>query len=398
MATLQQAQQHDRRPAGVAAALFLCLFAAQAALIALAPVLASVARDFSVSTAAAGQLRTVAGLAAGITALWIGRASSRIGLRDLLLAGAALLAAASLASAVAPTFALLAAAQLLVGAAAAALVTGGTTAVAEWAAPEQRSRVLSWMLTGPPAAWIVGMPLIGYLGQASWRYAWVALPFTAALLAAVVLLRRPRSTPAPRRGGLGPALRDPEIARWAAGELLAIAAWLGTLVYAGALFTESYGTSLTVTGGVLAAGAAAYAAGNLAARRAVERDPRRVLVRAALGLAAAVVLFGVLRLGVAVSAGLFATAAALAGARTLAGNAAGLAVAPERRMGAMSARSAVNQFGYFIGSAVAGAALAAFGYAGVGVAAGVLLVAAAAALVRNPLPLPVVRRIGITQV
>jgi hypothetical protein len=47
------------RERSVSAVLFLCLFAAQLGLIALSPVLVEVAGDFGVSTAAAGQLRTV---------------------------------------------------------------------------------------------------------------------------------------------------------------------------------------------------------------------------------------------------------------------------------------------------------------------------------------------------
>ena len=49
----------DRRDAG------LCLAASQAALLTFTPILASVASDFGVSTATAGQLRTVSGLTAG---------------------------------------------------------------------------------------------------------------------------------------------------------------------------------------------------------------------------------------------------------------------------------------------------------------------------------------------
>jgi hypothetical protein len=45
----------------VSVALFLCLFAGQAALITMSPVLADAASDLHVSTAAAGQLRTIAG-------------------------------------------------------------------------------------------------------------------------------------------------------------------------------------------------------------------------------------------------------------------------------------------------------------------------------------------------
>ena len=96
----------------VTGALFLCLFAAQAALIAMSPVLADAASDLHVATAAAGQLRTITGLAAGITALGLGAVAARVGLGRQLLAASALLAVGSLASAAAPTFALLAVALI----------------------------------------------------------------------------------------------------------------------------------------------------------------------------------------------------------------------------------------------------------------------------------------------
>ena len=79
----------------VARSLFLALFAAQAAAIVVSPVLGRVAADLDVSTATAGQLRTVSGLAA----------------------------AGSLASAAAPTFAALAVAQIAIGVGIAALVS-----------------------------------------------------------------------------------------------------------------------------------------------------------------------------------------------------------------------------------------------------------------------------------
>ena len=88
------------------------------------------------------------------------------------------------------------------------------------------------------------MPLIGALGERSWRYGWLALPLAAAVAAAILVAARAgqppaRSRPARARAVLG----DRTLARWLASELLANAAWAGTLVYAGALFAESYGTS-----------------------------------------------------------------------------------------------------------------------------------------------------------
>ena len=166
-----------RRPTGVggyrtiSAVLFLCLFAGQAGTIALSPVLAEVAADLDVSTALAGQLRTIAGLVAAVTALALGRLGARVGLGRQLLAGSILLAVGSLASAAAPGIGLLAAAQIPVGAAIGILTTAGTLAAAEWVPAERRTATLSWALIGQPAAWLVGMPLLGVAGEQSWRYA-----------------------------------------------------------------------------------------------------------------------------------------------------------------------------------------------------------------------------------
>jgi len=370
--------------ARVGAILFLCLFASQAGLIALAPVLAQVASDLNVSTATAGQLRTASGLAAGITALALATPARQLSLRNLLVAGAGLLAFASLASAAASSFVVLALAQLVVGLAVGVLITAGTAAAAEWALPEHRTRVLSWALIGNPAAWIVGMPAIGLVGEASWRYVWLALPLPAAVAAAFAVSRGPSSSPNPvDGGGVLAALREPRVARWALGELLANSAWIGLLVYAGALFTESYGTSPALTGLVLAAAAAAFVAGNLTFRRHAAADPRPLLVLLALAMAALVPLVGAIRPNEAVSAVLLSATAFLGGARTLLGNAFGLQAAPERRVALMATRAAANQFGYFLGSGVGGVALATAGYSGLGLVLGLLFAAAAASLTRR---------------
>jgi predicted MFS family arabinose efflux permease len=362
-------------------ALFLCLFAGQAALIVMAPVLADAASDLHVSTAAAGQLRTVTGLAAGITALVLGVVAGRVGLGRQLLAASALLAIASIASAAAPTFALLALAQLPVGIAVAVLTTAGTLAAGEWVAPELRTRTLSWALVGQPAAWIVGMPLVGVLGARSWRYGWLALPLAGAVAAAILISTRSRQPPARSRpAGMHAALADRALARWLGSELLANAAWAGTLVYAGALFAESYGTSTKLTGGLLAVAAVAYVAGNLICRRLVGKEPRRMLVLLATLLAVTDGLFGTARTGIATSTALFASAAVVAGGRTLVASAFALAAAPEIRTAVTGLRAATMQFGYFAGSIAGGAALAVGGYDALGVTMGAFFLAAAVML------------------
>ena len=258
------------------------------------------------------------------------------------------------------------------------ITTSATLAAAEWVAPELRTRTLSWTLVGQPAAWIVGMPLAGLLGEHSWRYAWLALPFAAALVAAGLVASRRSERPSP----VAPvparaALADPTVGRWLAAELLANAAWAGTLVYAGALFAQSYGTSSGETGCLLALAAVAYVAGNLASRRLVDTEAKPTLLAFTLVLALLDALFGLARPGIAASAVLFAGASLAAGGRTLVTSSFALGLAPDVRPAATSLRAASMQLGYFIGALVGGAALALGGYGALGAGMGTLFLGAA---------------------
>jgi predicted MFS family arabinose efflux permease len=369
----------------VAVALFLCFFAAQAGAITLSPSLAQVAQDLGVSTAVAGQLRTITGLAAGGTALAVNVFGRRVGLRRQLLCGAFLLALGSLASAAAPGVQLLAVAQVPVGAGIGILTTAGALAAAEWVPAERRAATLSWALIGQPAGWIVGMPLVGAAAERSWRIAWLVFPLIAAILAAAAVAGRrgaPSASAAP--ACLRAALAAPGLGRWLVAEALTNTAWAGTLVYSGALFAQSYDVSSAETGVVLAFGAGAYVSGNLALRRVADREPRRPLVALTMALAAATTLFGALRPSLAVSAALFAAAAFAAGGRTFLSSAFGLAAPLELRPGATAMRAASMQFGYFTGSLAAGAALALDGYAAFGATIGVIFLSAALVLGHAP--------------
>jgi predicted MFS family arabinose efflux permease len=229
------------------------------------------------------------------------------------------------------------------------------------------------------------MPLIGLVGERSWRYGWLVLPLAAALAAALLLAPRAGGRPAASRPvRTRDAIHDPTIARWLASELLANTGWAGTLVFAGALFTEAYGTSPGLTGCLLSLAAGAYVGGNLASRRLVQREPRRVLLVLASFLALADGLFGIARVGVAASSVLLASAAFLAGARTLVASAFALSTPPDLRPTITGLRAATMQLGYFAGSLVGGAALATGGYSALGGAMGLCFLGAASVLVRQP--------------
>jgi predicted MFS family arabinose efflux permease len=356
--------------------LFLALFASQAGVLVLSPILSDVAEDFGVSIAAAAQLRIFAAPLAAVVALLAGRALVRFSPRALLGAGSALLAVGSVASAAAPTFTLLALAQVPMWAGIATLVAAGVAGAAAWSPPERRTRVVAHALAGPPAAWIAGMPLIGVVAEVHWRLAFVALPLPAALLAGLAVAGRPRDVPLAGRGtSLGGLLRIPLARRWALGELLANSAWAGTLVFSGALLTEEYGLSTTATGFALGGIAVAYLLANQRAGRMRQERARRVMLVCSAAASIAVALNWGFTPGVAVTLVFFSLSSLFAATRTVAGTVYGFTVAGElgREVGVV--RAVTTQIGYLAGSLLGGAAIAVAGFAGLGLVVGGLFLA-----------------------
>ena len=340
-----RAHPPGRPPAGPVPALFAAMFAAQAGLLSLGPVLPDVAREFGVSVAAAGQLRTLGGLAGGATTVAVALLGSRLELRGMLVAGHLMLALGTLASAAAPNLAVLAAGQAAVGAAAGLLIAGALAASAVWSESGRRARVLAVASLGQPMSWVAGMPLGGLLAELGWRYSLFAVPLAASLAGGTALARLSRpasSTP------MGRPLRSLPV--WAAPELFSYAAWSGVLVFAGALLVESYSVSPGVVGLLLGAAALAALPGNMLARPWLAGHARELLV--VLGVAAALLtaLFGMARPGAAASTAILALLVLVACTRTVAGSA--LALQSAARLGTRAGARAVAAWHRVTGAGV----------------------------------------------
>ena len=353
-----------RHPAPV---LFACLFASQSALLVLSPILVDVAREFGVSTATAGQLRSISGATGGIAALAIALAPRRPGPRELLSLGTALVALGSGLSAAAPSFAVIAAAQAVLGVGVGLLVAVGIAAAGEWPEPAQRPHVLAWAIVGMPAAWIVGMPVLGAVADHGWRWAFAAVPAVAGLVALALVRTRPPDAPSRRTGEAAGAWRRPDVARFTFGELLANAAWAAVLTYSGALLHESYSISSTVVALALGLMAPAILPGTFTARRRVAHAGPPRLAGVTLFPAAAVMAVGAARIDVPLTLALLAAMAFVNGQRTMVASTLGMDAVAEDRVAVMSLRAAANQFGYLLGAAAGGAALAAGGFPAFGV-------------------------------
>lgn len=355
----------------------MCLFSAQAVLLVVSPILPEIAREFDVSTGTAAQLRSVSGIAAGGTALILATVRTRWSLSTLLNYGLVLLGIGSLLSAWSPGFGVLLMAQVVVGVGLAAVLSGGLAASDAWAVDGATARVLSKALIGQPVAWIVGQPLVGLVAGAGWRFAFLAVPCGSVLLALGALALRDRSIPGgvPDSDPLG-LWRQPGIRSWALSELLAYAAWAGTLVYAGALFIESHGLSVGATGAVLGLAAAFYLPGNSLGRRLLDKGILILLTGFSIVAGILVIAFTAFRINVVFTTIVFSVCVFFAAGRTIAGAAMGLQVSGGRRLAAMGIRTTLVQLGYLVGSGVGAVLLERFGFAGIGWGFGLLFVAA----------------------
>jgi DHA1 family inner membrane transport protein len=339
-----------RRLSDPRAVLFACLFASQSALLVLSPTLVEVAREFGVSTATVGQLRSISGLTGGAIALVLALAPRRPGLRSLLTAGTGLIAAGSALSACAPSFTVLAAAQVVLGVGIGLLVAAGI------AAAGPRPQVLAWAIAGMPAAWIVGMPIVAALN--GWRLTWLVLPGGAALIALALVRTQPPDAPS-RRG----IRQRPALARFALGELLANAAWAAVLTYSGALLLESYGVCPSTVALGLGLMATAMLPGTFTARRHATAGG---LAGLTLVQATAVLALYELRLSAGLTLTLLAVMAFINGRRSVAASTVGMDDSTNDRLTAMSLRAAANQLGYLLGAGLGGLALALGGFSALG--------------------------------
>ena len=349
--------------------LFACMFLSQAGLLVLSPILPEVAREFGVATAAAGQLRTLSGATGGIAAVLLALLPRRPALHTLLSVGAALVGLGAALSAAASSFAVLAAAQGAIGVGVGVLVAIAIAAAGEWTAPVDRPRTLAWAIAGMPAAWVVGMPIAGAAASIDWRVAWLVLPATTSLVALLLVRLAPRGDrPATRRCGPA-AWRRPDVARFTTAELLANGAWAGVLTYAGSLLIEGYGAPRGTVSMGLATAAAAMVPGTVVGRRwAASRAGSSALAALTLAQGGMVAMLGAVRPGAGVSLGILTVMAFVNGWRSVIASGLGMDSAPDDKVTVMSMRAAANQFGYLLGAALGGVALAAGGFAALGAA------------------------------
>ena len=195
---------------------------------ALSGILGSVAEGLDVAVSSAGQSITVYALSTAVLAPLALVATGAWPRRRVLLAAMVLFAAGTAACALAPNLLVLMAGRALmgVGAVFTPVAAGLTLALVE---PERRGQALALVFLGMSLSYVVGLPLVTWIGLAwGWRAAIGATTLLAVLAGLALAVWVPRGIQAPGAafGGLGAALRR--------GNVLAVLAL--TLVYFVAIF------------------------------------------------------------------------------------------------------------------------------------------------------------------
>ena len=215
-------------------------------------------------------------------------------------------------------------------------------------------------LVGQPAAWVLGMPVIGLVAHHEWRLAWLAVPLCRGA-------RRARPRGGRRRlrhAGSGAAAR--RLARVAPARRPRLGGRRGARLPR--LERDAPATSVRCSTRATASRPSRSASCSAAvppptsrrvARAASRRRacPGRCSTAACLAAAVLSAALGLLRSSLAITAVLVVALMLLNGIRGLSGSALGLAIAPDRSVELTGLRAAAVQTGGLLGAALGGMAL-----------------------------------------
>jgi len=337
----------------------------------LSPLLPAIARDFSVSPAAAGQLALAASLASAATALLAVPLVDRFARRTILIVEAAILLVATLLSALAPGLVWLFAARIAAGIGCGLILPTSYAAAGDlFLDPVRRNRVVGLITAAASAAVVIGLPVLAQLvAHVGWRGAFLA----AMVPAAVVLLGAcglPVGTVTHRgeRGwrAYGKRYRTVLAHRetdWLLGATLLFgASWSGWFIYIGAYTVATFAASAAFLSALFLVAGIAEVVGSVVTPWLLRVATARTLT----GIGLALTAIDLAALGVvftrAWSLFVFIILASIFGAvvyTTISVMA--LDTMPEARGAVLTLRAALFSVGWGLGPAAAGVALAVFG-------------------------------------
>ena len=254
-----------------------------------AGILPHVARSFSVSVAAAGQLVTVYSLAYAVLTPIMATLTAHWQRRRVLIGGLVVFVAGNILTGTLPTFGLALAARAVAGLGAAIFSPAASATAAALVAPGQRGRALAVVMAGLSGATALGAPigtLVGSLGD--WRMTMWFVAGLGTLASAGVLAVLPDVPSAPAlnlRARLAP-LGDARVAATLATTLLVMFGVFLVYTYISVVFDRATGGDGAHLAALISVWGIAATIGNLAAGHLTDRLGSRRIVNLAIVIVA----------------------------------------------------------------------------------------------------------------
>ena len=308
-----------------------------------------------------------------ISALAMGVLSIRMKHKNLLLTGLALSVVTTLGCCIAPSFITLMIAFSL-GGWAANMIFPMTTAIMGATIPrEGRSKAMGWLIAGPAACYLIGFPIVNYIGD--WRQSFLFFALPIILVALILtLIGIPHSeTVNPRSdilSGYKGIFSNRSAVASLIGQMLGLAVWQIPLTLGSSYYRSYHGISRGIVVFLISAMAMLYIVGSLVSRRIISRTGYKkatVLFAVGLGLFT-IVLFLDLPTNISIAFGFLTSM--MAGIFSPSSQGLNLEQIPELRGPMMSMVSAFGSTGNVISLGLSGLLLTRFGWSTMGIVIG----------------------------
>lgn len=327
--------------------------------------LIEISQTYNLSVGITNQIKTFNSLAAIFAALLMGFLSVRFRHRTLLFAGLALSVFTTLGCYLAPSFPILILSYSLGGIAANTIFPMTTALLGEHIPLSERTRALGWLTAGPAAIYVVGYPIVNYIGD--WRRAFLIFALPIILIALLLtLVGIPSSEASTRKedilAGYKGVLSNRSALATLIGTGIGLGVWMVTLSLSSSFFRQKFSMSRNDVVYVTVVMALSYISGTLLARKIIPRYGRR---NTAVGASILLGLFTILfttsfNLIMALITGL--TTSFAAGVRVNASQGLNLEQLPDLRGSMMSLSSAFGSTGNVLSLSLSGYLLVNYGW------------------------------------
>lgn len=336
--------------------------------------LIEIGQTYGTSVGLTNQINTANSAVAVITALLMGVLSVRFKHKTLLITGLSLSVITTLGCYFAPSFAFLLLAYSLGGLASTMIFPMTTALIGEHVPFEKRSQALGWLMAGPAALYLVGYPLVNYIGD--WRQSFLLFALPVILIALLLtLIGLPSQESTPRKRDILSGYKGIFSCKSAIACLIshgfAVGVWQISLSLASSFYRQQLSMSRGLVAYITIGMALAFIAGALISRKTIPRFGLKnatMVSSVFLGLST-IIRFAIMDQVFAIILGLITCL--LAGVRVTTSQGLNLEQLPELRGPMMSMTSAFGSTGTVLSLSLGGALLIQYGWRIMGVGIGV---------------------------